>query len=232
MNFLTPNVILVYYPAFAGGKFIMNSLSLSKHCVIPDPKYALHDLAYTTFDSDYYQFKIESILSSLPPLTNLTDWRRYELREWQLAGITNNDYGNKTVESLRDHKFNPMLEQVVNSGRYHCFLSHFYNETIGFKQVWPNAKLISLVNWKKFVKLAGTFKAETSENVDKHLDYLLDFPSTLPCPSLIYDVDHSIFSRENHLFAIKTLYQALEWDDFNAELVGSYYDQYCHLHGF
>jgi len=125
-----------------------------------------------------------------------------------------------------------MLTQAVESGRYHFFVSHYYNVTTGFKQVWPNAKIISLVNWTKFVKLAGTFKAPSNEDIDKHLDYLLDFPSTLPWPSLIYDMDHSIFSRENHLRSIQTLYGALGWDDFNADLVGQYYDEYRYVHRY
>jgi len=232
MNFSTPNVILAYYPSFAGGKFVINCLSLSKHCIISDPSYAAQDMAYTTFDESYYQFKIDSVLTSLPAMHNKTKWRVFEFQEWKFAGINNNDYGKQTVESLRAHNFNPLLKQAVDSGRHHCFVSHYYDVTTGFKNVWPGAKIISLVNWKKFVKLAGSFKASAGENVDMHLDYLLDFPSTLPWPSLIYDVDHSIFSRENHLRAIETLYTGLGWDDFNPELVGRYYDEYRYLHSF
>lgn len=232
MNFLTPNVILTYYPSFAGGKFIINCLALSKYCIISDPRYASQDMLYTVFDNAYYRFKINAIMSSLPQEEDKTEWRSFEFREWQFAGINNNEYGERSVESLKSHKFTNMLEQAVNSGRYHCFVSHYYNVTIGFKQVWPNAKIVSLVNWTKFVKLAGAFKAPSSEDVDKHLDYLLDFPSTLPWPSLIYDVDHSIFSKENHLRAIETLYQSLGWDDFNPDLVGQYYDEYRYLHNF
>ena len=232
MNFSTPNVILTYYPSFAGGKFIINCLALSRYCVISDPRYAKKDLSFTQFDDQYYKFKIDSILSSLPPIDEVSKWRAYELCEWKFAGIDNNDYGEKTTVQLRAHNFTPLLEQAVDSGRHHCFVSHYHNVTLGFKQVWPNAKIVSLVNWNKFIKIAGAFKATKQEDVDRHLDYLLDFPSTLPWPSLIYDVDHSIFSKENHLRSIKTLYHALGWDDFNEDLVGRYYDEYRYLHGF
>lgn len=232
MNFQTPNIILTYFPAFAGGKFVINSLSLSRHCIIADPRYALQDLAYTQFDSDYYAFKIQSILSSLPPMENKTNWRFYEFKEWMFAGIDNNEYGKRSLESLRAHQFSSMLDQTINSGRYHCFLSHYHNVALGFKSVWSNAKIVSLVNWKKFIKIAGAFKLSPGEDIDRHLDYLLDFPSTLPWPSLIYDVDHNMFCRKNHLRSIQTLYQALGWDDFNSDLVGRYYDEYRYLHGF
>jgi len=232
MNFLTPNVILAYYPSFAGGKFVINCLSLSKYSVISDTKYAVQDMSYTIFDNSYYQFKLNSIMTTLPPPNKKTEWRTFEFRDWQLAGIDNDEYRRQSVEYLRNYKFTPMLEQVVESGKCHFFVSHYYDTTKGFKQVWPNARIISLVNWKNFVKLAGAFKASPSEDIDKQLDYLLDFPSTLPWPSLIYDVDHSIFSKENHLRSIKNLYIALGWDDFNEDLVGRYYDEYRYLHNF
>lgn len=232
MNFLTPNVILAYYPTFAGGKFVINCMSLSKYSVISDPRYAVQDMSYTTFDSSYYQFKLNSVMTTLPSPDKKTQWRDFEFREWQFAGIGNNEYGQQSVDYLRNYKFTSMLEQVVESGRYHFFVSHYYDVTKGFKQVWPNAKIISLVNWKNFVNLAGVFKMSPGEDLDKHLDYLLDFPSTLPWPSLIYDVDHNIFSKENHLRSIQNLYIALGWDDFNEDLVGKYYDEYRYLHNF
>lgn len=232
MNFNSPNVILVYYPAFAGGKFIINSLSLSRHCIIADPRFAEQDLAYSKFDDSFYKFKLDCVLKSLPSPDQIHNWRLYEFREWQFAGIMNNEYGSRSTADLKQHPFNPLLVRAVDSGRHHCFVSHYYDVTRGFKQVWTNAQIISLVNWNRFVKLAGKLKADSTDNIDAHLDYLLDHPSTLPWPALIYDVDHSIFSRENHLQAMQILYQALNWDDFDADLTGEYYDQYRWLHGF
>jgi hypothetical protein len=232
MDFLSPNVILVYAPPFAGGKFIMNCLAMSRHCIISDSRFAEQDLNFTNHDATFYKFKLDSVLQSLPPADKINQWRLYEFQEWVFAGIKNDDYAHRTIEDLRSHKFNPILSKVLDSQRYHCFLSHYYNTTVGFQQVWPNTKIITLVNWQKFIKLAGTLKSLSNENIDNHLSHLLDHPSTLSWPSLIYDVDHSIFSQENHLRSIKTLYHALGWDDFQEDLIEQYYSEYRYLHGY
>lgn len=232
INFDTDHVIHLYFPAFAGGKFLTNTLSLSRHSIIADLRFAEQDLAYQTFDNNFYQFKLNSILTFLPSVEDRHNWRSYEFREWQLNGIDSKDYATKTVEQIKNHKFNPIIKKIIDSKRTFFFLSHYYDETVGFKQVWPNAKIITMVNWNKFIALAGSFKRSSGEDNLAHLDFLLDHSTTLPFPSLIFDVDHSIFSRDNFLRSIKLLYQALEWDDFQENLVGHYYDAYREIHGY
>lgn len=232
IDLTSPNLILLYYPPFAGGKFVSNSLSLSRYCILPDIKFAPLDLGYTTFDNSYYEFKLNAVLSTLPPPDQVRNWRRYEFKEYMIHGLYNNDYGEYELNYFQNFKFTPLLENLLKSNRDHCFVSHYHNVALGFKSVWANCKIITLVNWFKFIKIAGTLKHSENEDIIKHLDYLIDHQTSLPHQSYIFDVDNSMFNRRNYLLSMKILYDGLGYDDHNPDLLSKYYDEYRFLHGF
>lgn len=229
-NFKSSKVILMYYPSFAGGKFVYNCLSLSRHCIITDPRFAMQDVSYKVFDNKFYQFKIDAVLSTLPPRHDLSRWRVYEFREFLVHGIDNHLYGELPVDELKSYEFNPILTPIIESDRYHGFVSHEHHVSLGFKSLWENAKVITLVNWNKFIRIAGAIKRSDSEDVELHLDYLRDFQTSLPFETFIFDVDNSMFNRNNCLRSIQSLYDGMGFDDFNPELIGRYYDEYMYLH--
>lgn len=48
--------------------------------------------------------------------------------------------------------------------------------------------------------------------------------------TFLFDVDGSFFNRDNFLKSLKRLYEQLEFDDFNSDLVGKFWQAYIELH--
>ena len=95
INFNSDNPIIIQFPRFAGGKFISNCLSLSKHAVPQDKKLA----EYLLLHPDDYQFRFDNLVKTLPPPHDMINWiAQYELGDNQLFGSTHLDWRNGTLK--------------------------------------------------------------------------------------------------------------------------------------
>lgn len=68
MNFNTDKLIRVVYPSNAGGKFLINSLGLSKNCVFQHNIFAKTQLAFP--DKDFVKIKFNYILRKIKESKN------------------------------------------------------------------------------------------------------------------------------------------------------------------
>lgn len=157
IDFSTDQMIIVNFPAFSGGKFIMNCLSLSKHAVPQNRKIAAHLVNHPTD----YNYRLNAVLSTLPPVHDMKSWReKWEfgdteffqgsfatsLDRWKLNKNSNND-----VDRL--------LVDIINNKMYFFVTCHGGAASMKSKiDVWPNAKIISLINSEKFWKIAINLK--------------------------------------------------------------------------
>jgi len=88
---------------------------------------------------------------------------------------------------------------------------------------WPSWQEFEICNFDTR-KLHG-YRDEIIEEVNQFYHWHL-----IDQQPLIFDIDPCIFDRDNFLTSIQNLYQFLGLDDFNPQLIGSFWQSYMDLH--
>ena len=172
INFNADNLIIVWYPQYAGGKFIMNCLSLSRHCTPIEIESCKHLLNYPTD----YNYRLAKILSTLPSKDNMTEWLSYEFHTGKFYGADNSSgpellaFKRMYSGKLRDTGPYQSITQLIDKN------INFFAETRGdgkilsqYLSLWPNAKIIKLINVEKFQTLAVYNKQKN--NIKRPMSY-------------------------------------------------------------
>ena len=220
---LIPNgqIIIFNFPAGAGGKMLQNCVSLSRHCVLTKLEYALWQLKYVgDFDPNFYQQKLGWVLATLPTKDEMIHWLEYELGETLLYGINFLEFNkhipvpNKEIYKLADKKLWSTVT-VHNFGA----VEHYIN-------YWPNIKYVSLINNKIFAK-KSLFLKNPNLKFDNDWENLGHTPSGI---GFKFDIDNTIYDTNKFLDQVEKLYEYLEFDDFQRDLISAYYSKYIELH--
>lgn len=168
INFNSPNLIVMWYPRFAGGKFIMNCLSLSRHCVPMDIEMCNH---LVNFPTDY-SYRLSKVIATLPPKEDMDRWHNYEFNNAKFyddpepdkyksenllfsryqKGIIHKDGIDKRISTLIDKNIDFFAETRANN------IDHITQYT----SLWPNARIIKLINFEKFQPLAASKKQKNN----------------------------------------------------------------------
>ena len=210
-----PNLIVVHYRPYQGGKFFINCL-------------AHHRAVMPQLDTSLYvpgrDFKIQQIHNSLPPPEHLRKWARFEL------GCTS--FWGSMLTGLLKHTHQPSTVAVSLLNQYHCFVvNHLTNpeRLDAIDQAFPQARHIVLINADEFCKMsiekkapldydlklsAGSFARHMFENRD----------------AFFLDVDLA-YSSSTQLHV--QLHQCLSWLGLDPELdpaLHSFVKQYFFLH--
>ena len=151
--------ILVYYPCGAGGKFIINSLGLSRHCVPHDPELAIWDLPQTVFDQLYYQTKLDQVLNTVPPIHDLDNWQKYELGVY-----------DKWLNPV-DFSAKSRLNNIINADRYFCLIGHSPEDLQKYLNRYPNINIVKLTNYCQWLKRSSFKILELKNDVENKVDY-------------------------------------------------------------
>lgn len=215
------NCVIVNFPVYAGGKFIINCLSLSKYT---HPQTSIRHLLAVPDD---YSYRFNLVNQSLPPKDKIRDWRNFELGNTKYSNPPTLVWG----DWLQGDRFR--VENLVGFDRLEQSGLKFFLVTHGnpanLLRRWPAATMIVLENYQKFQRLAISLKSD-------NLELLENLPVTdlIGCSAtnttLVFDIDSCIFDQEKFLPQIKMLYNDLGFDDFNCELVLQYYNSYMALH--
>ncbi len=210
-----PNLIVVHYRPYQGGKFFINCL-------------AHHRAVMPQLDTGRYlpgrDFKLQQIHNSLPPPEHLRKWEKFELG-------CRSFWGGRLTEMLqRTQQPNAVSTELLS--QYHCFIINHMNNPERFDlidQNLPGVKHLVLVNADEFCKMAISTKAPmdydhklSSGSFDRHM-----FTNR---NAFFLDVD-SAYSDPAQLMA--QLHQCLSWMDLDTELDSSLHDfvrQYFLLH--
>lgn len=142
--FQAGNAVIVSYTAFSGGKFLGNCLALSQYACPQEPSAA----RYLLRKPDDYDFRLETVLKTLPPSEKMLDWRRYEFGDLQLYG--------PAWEAWRTGLPKPpnrLTQDICHSGMRFFFTDHSF-QPINLCGVWSNATILRMINSRKFQKLA------------------------------------------------------------------------------
>ena len=257
INFQSESPVIIQFPRFAGGKFLSNCLSLSKHCVPQDKTIAEH-LLHNPTD---YNYRVNRLSSTLPLLTDMINWiNKYELGDTQLFGMAHMSWR----AGLQHIPPNDVTVKLSNSNLKFFIVCHSGpNEILNLVKVWPNATIIMLKGYRKFYNISSKLKSNKVEMIEDHAgnycEEKYNFLKGTSWPNweefennnyisdrsdiqqyyhwnqvtnriLPFNVDNNIFNKENFLTTINDLYIQLGFDDFNPELVGDFWQRYIALH--
>jgi len=211
--------IIVYYPCCAGGKFIINSLSLSKYFVLHDTDLAIWDIQQKVHDQQYYSKKLEIILNTVPEQSNDTKWLRYEL------GV------NSEWDSLDSEFLQPLLKENT-----HAFplTANTIDRVLNLKEIFTNNFVIKLTNYTKWMTVSQFKMPEVQQDLKNKIDYW-NFVDQKELEGekffdFLIDVDRSYIDQHKIKTAIEDLYQQLGFDDFQPNLWIQYYQKYIKAH--
>lgn len=229
-------MILLNYPKYVGGKFIANCLALSKHCVVQNLEIAKQDLTYTTFDADYYQFKLNSVLKTLPTRANMNGWGGYEFGCDQLYGVNETFYKENTVEHVRGfaHALD-IIKRLEYADKESCLIAHDYPTLIKYREIYPQAQLIEFSNFEEFRVTALKLKDPDPDNFnsaeyESSATVYNSMRDSYKFNSYVIDVDRTFFPWNAFEPMMQGLYEYVGFDDFNSDLVRSFWNQYINLH--
>lgn len=134
VNFLTSNIVLIYFSPGDGGKFLTNMLGLSSDAVLQNAYFAEQQLEknFSTFDKFCY------LNNELDIVTDR--WQDFDLGCSQLFRDT--DYTNKILTYPYSFDFDPIVKRLSNNTTKFFLLSHSAIDLHRQLQVWPNASVI------------------------------------------------------------------------------------------
>jgi len=218
MHSTTP-VVIFYYPCCAGGKFLINSLSLSKHSVLHDVELSVWDVNQSVHDTTYYKQKLQYILDTVPQTQDNTQWLKYEL----------------VVESKWNLADSPYLEPILEK-QQHSFslIAHEIDRVFYLKKNFPNSYVIKLTNYVKWMACSQFKMTQVRDDLKNKIDYwsFID-RKELEGPKFydfLVDVDQNYGDYDLMSNTIKNLYAILDFDDFDLDLWTQYYTKYRSAH--
>lgn len=148
--YLTQNAIIVSFLPFAGGKFLTNCLSLSKHACPQDPEIA----RYLLNNPSDYNYRLTCVLKTLPDPGSMRQWQAFEFGDTQLYG---KDYLVCSGSSVQHFVLNDITKKLCMSDLKFFICDHSMCPA-DMLTIWPNATQIKLINSEKFQKLALSLK--------------------------------------------------------------------------
>lgn len=157
------NFVLMMFPRYAGGKFITNCLSLSRHALPQEVHHARHLIDHPTD----YDYRLAAVMSTLPSTVHdMDNWiGQYEFGDQQL-------YGPAFLQWLngRADRSDPFLADLIASGQRLFVTTHDGHRAVGsVLKVWPAASIIKLINCDRFRTIAQALKgSKVDYDIDSH----------------------------------------------------------------
>jgi len=262
IDFQNTCAIILHFPRYAGGKFISNCLSLSRHAC---PQHA-SAVDYLIDNPTDYQYRFDKVMTTLPPRDDAHNWiNRYEFGDQQLFGSAALKWSNGIAIDQTTAEANRLFQAPM----YFFLTSHSHPENL--LKVWSRAKVITLINHWEFGKISKQLKSKLIDIKNHTGNYckeqyellsgqswptwhefessgynakqfilthpthivneMLEFYPEYHTDTLItFDVDSCIFNQSKFLTSMEILYQKLNFDDFNTDLITKFWQAYINLH--
>lgn len=160
-NFNTNKIVLLRFPQYSGGNFICNCLGLSRHAVLKHTGHA----RYLYDKPDDYDYRLNAVMSTLPESSK----GKSELRLWQTtyewndahlySGVDLTNWSQRGIASCHDD----FIAKLSNSDFDFFLLQHSYYVTSNVLRVWPNARILQLINFEKFWHIAAPLKVRVGD---------------------------------------------------------------------
>lgn len=214
-----PNLVVVHYNPYAGGKFWINCLA--HHSAAMPLLSPLHNRHWAMFDLEddlKQRLKLELINKTLPPPEELHNWCEYE------SGHINMWGGSLSDLLLSDGSQQINQHALTLLEKYRCFvINHGGVDWQQAVKALPQAKHVFLTNSQQFQRRAAILKG--------HLDVPIYSPLPESLPDVFYvDVDNTWFDVNITEFYVK---QCWEWLGLSVERIPTlqdYIENYFTLH--
>lgn len=146
INFNSNKLVIVCYPEYAGGKFLINSLGLSDSAVFQDQNLASKQLNGQFMHDD----KLNFLKNEINKVDN--EWNDLNLGCYQLFGFENSSYLIKYDDLVNSLMFNKIISRLtVKNSHYFFIVAHNFKYLNAYLKFWPNAQIIFIKNYKEFV---------------------------------------------------------------------------------
>lgn len=267
IDFQSTGPLIVQFPRYAGGKFLVNCMSLSRYACPQDPT----SIEYLISNPDDYDCRFACVMKTLPPSVNqMHEWiPKFEFGDHQVYGKV---YQNWITGTLPSDEVGNLVEPISKSGLRYFLTSHGGSNTVNnLLHIWPNSQVLMLINYSKFSSISYKLKGIGTKTYLDHAgnyckeQYLQIAGTSWPCwkdfeetgydvrqfghlspgiineitqfyplvnlqDTILFDIDSCIFDQDKFLQSVSVLYNKLQFDDFNADLVGRFWQSYIALH--
>jgi hypothetical protein len=220
---LIPNgqVIIFNFPAGAGGKMLQNCVGLSRHCVLNKAEYINWQINFPEPISHvFYDQKLQWILQTVPAPADVKNWLAFEMDKDDPCGIGLFDFRKASPVS------NPDIYALPKQNLWITLTVHNFAATKYYKSYWPTMKHVCLVNNERFSR-SNLPKKNAKLNYDSDWATLGRTPDG---SGFEFDVDTTIHDTNKFLDQVEKLYEYLEFDDFQRDLISVYHSKYIELH--
>ena len=150
-------IVIICYPAGAGGNFLINCLSLTDQCVLRDAVLAETQLASgvdVVKKLKYFNTKLE--LSKKDKT-----WNDLGLGCEQLYGFSNLLYLTEYPEII-EKKFNYIIPQLIEQKKYLFIVANTMQQLKATQNFWPNSQVIFFTEYAQFIQQRGYTKNSIS----------------------------------------------------------------------
>jgi hypothetical protein len=218
-----PNLVVVHYNQYAGGKFFINCLAHHEQ-VLPGLCVAapVHTYDHWIFESlsteEKTQRKIERINSTIPDRRNLHQWAQGELGCHQFWGWGFGELWSVPVTAV-DYSLSLLNDRRCFIVNHDMNLEHYHK----IQRMWPQARHIILYNEREFQQQAVRLKSPdhgllTTDQLPQDLD------------AFYFDVDSNQFNKQA---IINETHRCLAWLGLNIQVHGNidhYIEKYFAIH--
>jgi hypothetical protein len=219
MKLSSDRLIILYYRGFTCGKFISNILSFNDNFLPqmivssrrrhPQIKRLLPRTNLT--DEILKEIKIEHIFGTIPPTKDdCKNWVEYELG----CGVF---WGMDCYNGILD----PTAVALIERGKYGFMVAHDSTELQSRLRIFPNAKVLEIVNDEPVYQLSSKLKSNIPMNIDLITPYR---------DSIKFEIK-TLFNQTEFFKSIDQLFDDLKIQDKTLDnRVYDYYNQYIGLY--
>jgi len=228
----TKNVTILFYRSYSCGNFLANILCYNKN-FIPKISTSSHGGAYTVKDHFDIDIKHKIIMSSVPDeITELKKWDKYELGCEGFYNF-NLDKPLKMFDTFKKRDdyakkiLNPLVTEILEMNGNTFIAAHGPYNLIFGKSIFPDARVIKLINDHEVNKKSKILKTGFYENTHHStLKYSIDYID------LNYYFDIGTMFNETDFF--NEIYKLLNWYDIEEKTLDSrvkeYYKKYISIY--
>ena len=218
MNFETANIVIVTYPAGAGGKFLLNCLGLSENFLLQDINLAIQQIQglLTT------EKKFNLLQQRLRKIT--TTWNDLDLGCRELFGVDNIRYHRPVIKAQDIDSFNPELKTVIDSNCYFGSVNHSAYTLKKQLDVWNNATVIRLINTNDFVYHWRPYQVIESNNEYNSFSDI-ELPNVDIKKTIAWDCNN-YFDADQFVHSMQELYKKFGLSDFDPDAIKILYDDW------
>lgn len=225
VNFDTDRLIIVFYKAGSGGKFVANALGLSTGAVFQDPFLAEQQLRGELSSADKLRILVERINQ------NSVDWDDLRMGCQQLFGFSSELYVKDFVELKTQWQFRPVIEELSNSNTYFTVMANDVHVLKRMLQVWPNAGVVIFDNPRSFMTVIRPNYMPPAEWADYTNDYdrieLEKLKNIVQNRERVYNWDCTrFFHTDQTVQGVNQLYDSFGLEDFSARSIDLFHNKW------